>query len=86
MERSGAKDSLVVLPEYIFGVFGAFEACFAGFAVFKKRSSLPKLCHRSSCFQVCILLRVGSHICRMDGVRLAAVCGSGLVHAVLATP
>jgi hypothetical protein len=83
MERSGAKDSLVVLPEYIFGVFGAFEA---GFVVFKKRSSLPKLCHRSSCFQVCILLRVGSHICRMDGVRLAAVCGSGLVHAVLAAP
>jgi hypothetical protein len=85
MERSGAKDSLVVLPEYIFGVFGSFEACFVGFVIFKKRSSLPKLCHRSSCCQVRILLRGGIHICRLDGVRLAAISNSGLVHAVLAT-
>ncbi len=33
--------NLYVVPEYFFGSLAALGACFVGFAVFKKRSSLP---------------------------------------------
>ena len=37
----GNDISLVVTPEYVLGALEALGACFVGFAVFKKRSSLP---------------------------------------------
>jgi hypothetical protein len=41
----GAGLPVHVVPEYIFGGLAALGACIVGFAVFKKRSSLPKLFH-----------------------------------------
>jgi hypothetical protein len=37
--------NLFVVPEYLFGTLDAMTACFVGFAIFKKRSSLPNLNH-----------------------------------------
>ncbi len=36
-----AGGGIFVVPEYIFGGLAALVACFVGFAIFKKRSSLP---------------------------------------------
>jgi hypothetical protein len=38
---TGNGVNLNVLPEYVFGSLAALGACFVGFVVFKKRSSLP---------------------------------------------
>jgi hypothetical protein len=40
-ENSPSGGGLNVLPEYVIGALAALGACFVGFAVFKKRSSLP---------------------------------------------
>jgi hypothetical protein len=36
------EQGIVVLPEYVLGAVAALGACFLGFAVFKKRNSLPQ--------------------------------------------
>ena len=41
--RPVAVATVFVAPESIFGTLTAIGACFAGFVVFKKRNSLPKL-------------------------------------------
>lgn len=40
---TGNGVNLNVLPEYVFGSLAALGACFVGFVVFKKRSSLTHL-------------------------------------------
>jgi hypothetical protein len=38
---TSCRGDLTVVPEYLFGGLAALNACFLGFVVFKKRSSLP---------------------------------------------
>ena len=40
---SDPSNELNVLPEYVSGALAALGACFGGFLIFKKRSSLPQL-------------------------------------------
>jgi hypothetical protein len=38
---TSCRGDLTVIPEYLYGALAAMVACFGGFVVFKKRSSLP---------------------------------------------